>query len=338
MADVSSNAEEERGEREAEDGEVSPLITRNNTDPEDGDDNEGPYLIEWGFPFCLEVDSCCGCCDVQVGTKVIAIMGVVQGVTHCMAISTAGFLAAPTLLTGCLSIAFGLYGFWGAQKPHARKIRIYFYWLFIVCALLGAICTARVYTSKTFCEKHNCIVDHMYYPSEHANAPEPKRMIIPSSKAETSLFVVHENNPANHKLVSVEKSDTSSATKTTPEAPPVPVFQEPCYVQNKKPSLKVCREAHNLSAIATIIAIVPLNLFFLLIVRSLYLKVLRNEILPEQVERWHGSTTSFGRPIQVVQQIPPLTVYEATSLDGAPTSGRYFKPPGQSNDNANESR
>ena len=90
---------------------------------EDGDagenqpvaDNREAELIdlcpdEWGF----EADSCCGCCDLQVshhlakrcliepvnlallivslqvGAKVIAIMGVVQGLTNCMSISTAG--------------------------------------------------------------------------------------------------------------------------------------------------------------------------------------------------------------------------------------------------------
>jgi hypothetical protein len=232
-----------------------------------------------------------------------------------MSINTAGFLAAPTLMVGCLAVAFGLYGFWGAQKCDLKKIRVHFYWLLVSCVLLGAISTARVYTAHTFCEKHNCVVDHMFYPK----GSHPT--IIPAEKT-ANLFVVKEHSPA--KQAAADKgstpADSGSSDSSSSQPKAIPIYREPCYVDDGRPSVDICTKAHNLSAITTVAATVPLNLIFAVIIRSLYLKVKRGE-LPEAVE-----IRPVGRPIQVGHQIPPMAIYEAASLDGTPASGRYDKP------------
>jgi len=76
------------------------------------------------------------------------------------------FLSVPTLVIGCVGVTFGLYGFWGAQKCDPNKIRAHFIWLLLSVVLLIAVSWARIYTSRDFCENHNCVVDHMYYTNQ----------------------------------------------------------------------------------------------------------------------------------------------------------------------------
>jgi len=289
-------------------------------------------LLESFACLCFEVDSCCGCCDLQVGAKVIAIMGIVQGLTNCMSISTAGFLAAPTLMIGCLSVGFGLYGFWGAQKYDKKKIRVHFYWLLASIMLLSAVSFGRVYTSAEFCSSHNCVVDHMFYPQKPIEGNFDQPRIIATDKA-AELLVEDEGSSLSMTDQAGQKTGFSAVgtnfvqKSIDPDAhsgaaahmQAIPIYREPCYVASGQPSLTVCAQAHKLSAYTTICATVPLNLYFAFIIRSLYLKVKRGDLPEEEPNR------PIGRPIQVGHAIPPMTTYEASQLNGSPASGRYHR-------------
>ena len=88
-----------------------------------------------------------------------------------------------------------------------------------------------------------------------------------------------------------------------------------------KPSAPVCVEAHKLSAWTTIVVTVPMNLYFVYIIYSLYSKVQRGELPLAQPQQ------PIGRPIAVQRGMPPpMTTYMAKSLNGAPASGKCVSP------------
>jgi len=298
-----------------------------------GADDEFALIDACGDDLCFEATSCCGCCDVQVGTKIIAIMGVVQGLTSCMSVGTAGFLAMPTLLIGMLSIGFGLYGFWGAQKFDQRKIRIHFYWLVCMAFLLSGVASARLVTAKQFCIDHNCNLDREIYPLPRPAinpngakyvqdgrgppvAVNKGRYLLAEEGAESSV-PIPVNSPARDKVVPPPRIPAQGGRGPQP----IPIYHEPCFISNGRPDNKLCTKAHQLSAISTIVITFPLNLYFAFVVRSLYKKVQRGELpgpeafMPVPVP---------ARPINVAPQIPPMAVYNAAALDGTPANGQYL--------------
>jgi len=346
----------------AEEDAERPLISREGEQGEQGDEannnqpSPSPQFLLTSWPlFCCEVDTCCGCCDLQVGAKVIAIMGVVQGLTNSMSISTAGFLAAPTLLIGCLSVGFSLYGFWGAQSLDKRKVAVHFYWLLISTVLLTAVSIARIMTSQQFCSTHNCVIDHLFYPNtggavedSQGNAILPPDRVFPTDKflQENGLVLGGANNLGSTNSVNLENSDSdggfkpnvalrtgvtgdngSSGGHAHHEA--IPIYREPCYVEDGMPSQAICTKAHQLSALTTITAAVPLAFYFSFIIQSLYKKIVEWERQGLPVGGINRSNTPMGRPVQIASAIPPMTVYEARSLDGTPVSGRYLEDKGE---------
>merc|ERR1711988_750870 len=320
--------------RMQETDEDRPLLPETVAQPPRQED-EFALIDACGDDICFEASSCCGCCDVQVGAKIIAIMGVVQGLTNCMSVGTAGFLAMPTLLIGMLSIGFGLYGFWGAQKYDQRKIRIHFYWLVCMAFLLAGVSSARLVTAKQFCLDHNCNLDREIYPLPRPTMPNQAGKYIATSEhgppalhAPGRYEMVQE---AAKESVPIHVDRTPHHSKVQPEArvppirkqgpQPIPIYHEPCFITNGQPDDKLCTKAHQLSAISTIVITFPLNLYFAFVVRSLYMKVQRGELPGPEAQM---PTPVAARPINIARQVPPMAVYNAAALDGTPANGQYM--------------
>jgi len=340
----------------------------------DASEESGALINSCSDDCCWEADSCCGCCDVQIGTKIIAIMCVVQGFTQCMSIDAAGYMATPTLIIGAGCIAFGMYGFWGATQYQERKLRVFFYWLVTAAVMLAAVGTARVLTSQEFCATHNCIVERYMYAkpgSEIAKIAQEQSVdsiaqAEPGTTAGNSIqlfqvnFAIPEKHP-NQKELLVGDNELSATTKAVEVSKPaveisppvvkgfnpkaataaaaanpqviplnhVPIYKQPCFLTTlDKPSASLCTETQKLTAVTTIMMSVPLYLFFAFVVRSFYRKVARKEL---PVTRPPEERPVRGRPIVVGQPVPPLAVYEAAALDGAPQGGRYSQGGEESN-------
>lgn len=232
-------------------------------------------------------------------------MGVVQGLTNCMSVGTAGFLAAPTLIIGCLGVTFGLYGFWGAQKFDKRKIRAHFIWLVSAVALLLAVAYARIRTAEEFCGKHNCILDHIYY--RDASSTLSSAQFAAMQRRSNTIGALGSPSTQEDDVVALETATKMSSTPSMGKMPPLPksassivdeasssmrrkllkaageagpgkiptpIYREPCYVDHMKPSVPVCVEAHKLSAWTTVVVTVPMNMYFAYIIYSFYNKVL----------------------------------------------------------------
>jgi len=266
-------------------------------------------------------------------------MGIIQGLTSCMAIGTAGFLSMPTLLVGVLSIGFGLYGFWGAHKYDPHKTRIHFYWLMTVILLYVGMSIARMATANSFCMHHNCVLETpSKMPSTKAGLPAGKYVTTGDSagllqegaamrfkeqvdmtkKADTSNLPRRQNTKQ-------EKSQTGPRPQagTTQSKLKGPIYLDPCYLRDGLPAADLCTKAHQLSAIATMAVAVPMNVYFAFVVYSFHVKVDAN-ILQRPAQ------PVPARPVQIAGQIPPMSVYNAAGLDGAPvvqpgdTTGGYM--------------
>jgi len=277
----------------------------------------------------FEADTCCGCCDLQTGAKIIAILGIVQGLTSCMSIGTAGFLSMPTLVIGILSIGFGLYGFWGAQKWDKHKIRVHVYWLLCVVVLYAGMGTARLVTAHTFCVDHNCVLE-VPHPSvkqpqagnKASTATLPPGKYVQGLQSSNSLV----QEAASFKTTVDLRTAAREAFKadTAKVAPkPKPHYLDPCYLSDGKPSTDSCVKAHQLSAIATMAIGLPLNIYFAFIIHSFYKKVSRPADHPDYLGP--PAMPVPARPVNVVtHQIPPMTVYNAAGLNGEPVTRRYL--------------
>lgn len=293
-----------------------------------GADSDAPREVPW-----LLADSCCGCVDLQTGTKVIAIMGIIQGLTSCMAIGTAGFLSMPTLLVGVLSIGFGLYGFWGAHKFDPHKTRIHFYWLMTVILLYVGMSIARMATANSFCMHHNCVLETPSKMPTKAGLPPGKYVTGNALLQEgaTAKFkeTVDFTKPADKSTHAQNTKQENSKTSPHPQAGTTqskvkgPIYLDPCYLRDGLPAADLCTKAHQLSAIATMAVAVPMNVYFAFIVYSFHVKV-DMEILQRPAQ------PVPARPVQIAGQIPAMTVYNAAGLDGAPvvqpgdTTGGYM--------------
>lgn len=287
-------------------------------------DSDAPPEVPW-----LLADSCCGCCDLQTGTKIIAIMGIIQGLTSCMAIGTAGFLSMPTLLVGVLSIGFGLYGFWGAHKFDPHKTRIHCYWLMTVILLYVGMSIARMATANQFCMHHNCVLETTSNVPTKAGLPagkyvEGSTLLQEGASFKTKVDLTRKADHISHaQNAKQEKSKPVPHPGTTQSKLKGPIYLDPCYLRNGLPAVDLCTKAHQLSAIATMAIAVPMNVYFAFIVYSFHVKV-------DLAILQRPAQPVPARPVQIAGQIPPMSVYNAAGLDGAPvvqpgdTTGGYM--------------